>query len=282
MNIDCCMITTNLQSRLQLMQNCVASVEKQCGVFSQKILSVDMFPGGVPIERYERFRQRGWTVLSKNVIPKGSMVLNQYRAVSNATSEMVLYTEDDSVIRTLPKVTTIQKLFREPIVDGKRAGFICFNNYVWKRVTENPKHIMEYIRDPRNYIVVDGDVFLVKNRVIQDEYYLNFPTSITTRALFLELQEYTFAHKVGLDTEKAMTSAWFELGKNKDHAVLISVSPKILDDIQSGGMTTLSDFCTYANISFWSNDVTLRHPETPGRRGGGSIVGNMMEMYANL
>ncbi len=264
------------------MEQCVASVERHGDIFTRKIMSVDIFPGGVPMERYEQFRQKGWTVLSKNVIPRGSMVLNQYRAVSMAVSEMVFYTEDDSVIRTLPKVTTIQKLFREPIAGGKRAGFICFNNYVWKRVTENPKHITDFIRDPRNYIVVDGDVFLVKNRVIQDEYYLNFPTSITTRALFLELQEYTFAHKVGLDTEKAMTSAWFELGKNNDYAVLISVAPNILDDIQSGNMIALSDFGNYANIRFWSNDVTLRHPETPGRRGGCSIVRNMMEMYANL
>ncbi|KKU88103.1 MAG: hypothetical protein UY16_C0013G0013 [Candidatus Gottesmanbacteria bacterium GW2011_GWA2_47_9] len=282
MNIDCCMITTNLQSRLQLMQNCVASVEKQCGVFSKKILSVDEFPGGVSTDWYDTLRKKGWTVLSKKVIPRGSMVLNQYRVVSAADSDIVLYTEDDIVINRLPKTTTIHKLFTQPMVHGKRAGFICFNTHVWKRFTQNPKHIMDFIHDLGNYIIVDGDVFLVKRDVMKDKYFLNFPAALTTKNMFLALQEYAFAHNVGWGTEQAMTSAWFELGKDKENEVLISLKPEIIDHIKSGKRITVLDFYNYANINFWNNDVTLRHPETPGRREGCGIVENMFQLYENL
>ena len=271
------MITTNLQSRLSLMQNCVASLEKHNDMFEHKILSVDMFEGGLPIDWYSTFQKQGWKILSKKVVPRGSMVVNQYRAVSAASSSVIFYTEDDIVINRLPKLTTIHTLFNERMVNGKRAGFICFNNHVWKRFTENPKHIIDFIHDLGNYIIVDGDVFLVKRDVIRDKYYLNFPAAMTTKDMFIELQEYAFAHKVGWGTEQAMTSAWFETGKDKEYEVLISLKPEIIDDIKSGKSITVLDFYKYATINFWNNDVTLRHPETPGRKVNDTITETMAQ-----
>jgi hypothetical protein len=42
MKIDCCMITTNLSSRLNLMEKCVDALKKHDDKFAQKIMSVDI------------------------------------------------------------------------------------------------------------------------------------------------------------------------------------------------------------------------------------------------
>ena len=276
MKIDCCMITTNLQSRLSLMTNSVDSLKKHEDKFRQKIMSVDIFPdGGVSMDWYIKFQKAGWKVLSKKVAPHGSMVLNQRNAISNASADIVLYTEDDMLLNKLPKLTTIHKLFNEKIINGKRVGFICFNNHVWSKFNENPKHVIDFIHDLNNYITIDGDVFLVKNEIIKDKYYLNFPVSLTTKKLFFELEDYAFTNKVGWGIEQALTSAWFETGKDKEYVVLISLKPEIIEDIKSGKQITVLDFYSYANINFWNNDVTLRHPVTPGRQEGCGITDSM-------
>lgn len=265
------MISTNVPTRLNLTKACIASVEKQNDKFNQKIISVDMFPDGVSINWFNQFQKIGWRVLSKKVAPKGSIILNQRNVVSNANADIVLYTEDDILINKLPKLTTIHKLFNEKIVNGKRIGFISFNNHVWSKFTQKPKHIIDFIHNLENYITIDGDVFLIKNEIIRDKYYLNFPCSLTTKKLFLELQDYASINKTGYSGEYAMTEAWFEIGKNKEYEILISLKPEIIDDIKSGKQITVLDFYNYANINFWNNDVTLRHPETPGRKAGDSI-----------
>lgn len=277
MKIDCCMITTNLQSRLSLMQNTVNSLKKNEDRFGQKIMSIDVFSEGeMSLDWFKQFQVAGWKVLHKNVAARSSMVLNQRNAIRRATAEIVLYTEDDILINRLPKLTTIQKLFNENIVNGKRAGFICFNNHVWKRFNENPKHIIDFIHDLNNYITLDGDVFLIKNEIIKDKYYLNFPAAITSKKLFFELENWAFINKVGYGIEQALTGAWFETGKDKDLAVLISLKPEIIDTIKSGKRITVLDFYNYANINFWNNDESLRHEVTPGRREGCGITEGLL------
>ncbi len=270
MKIDCCMITTNLKDRLYLVSNAINSINKLSDTFNQKILSVDIFDEGESIDWYNQFQKDGWKIVTKNVSVngsiRGSMILNQRNAVSNAGAEIVLYTEDDILINNLPKVTTINKLFNEKLVNGKRTGFICFNNHVWSKFNENPKHIIDFIHDLNNYITVDGDVFLIKNEVIKDKYYLNFPVSLTTKKLFLELQDYTFKNKVGFSHERALTEAWFETEKDKEYVVLISLKNEIIDDIKSGKRITVLDFYNYANINFWNNDLTLRPPQMANRK----------------
>ena len=179
--IDCCLITTNLQDRLLLVENTVNSLKKHEDIFNQKIMSVDVFPDGVSLDWFARFRSAGWRILSKDVNPRRSMILNQRNVISNANTDVILYTEDDILIDKLPKLTTIQKLFSENIINGKRAGFICFNNHVWVKFNESPKHIIDFIHNLNNYITIDGDVFLIKDEVIKDKYYLNFPVALTTR-----------------------------------------------------------------------------------------------------
>ncbi len=265
MKIGCCLITTNLQNRLSLVENTVNSLTKLEDRFGRKVMSVDVFPDGVSMNWFGRFQESGWTVLSKKVDPKKSMILNQRNVITNATSDVILYTEDDILINNLPKLTTIQKLFNEKIIDGKSVGFICFNNHVWSNFNETPKHIIDFINDLGSYITIDGDVFLVKNEIIKDKYYLNFPVALTTKKLFLELQDYALENKANHGVEAGMTGAWFDTGKDKEYAVLISLKPEIIDDIKSGKKITVLDFYTYANINFWSNDKSLRHESVAGR-----------------
>lgn len=265
MKIDCCLITTNLQNRLSLVENTIGSLAKFKDVFNQKIMSVDVFDNGVSLAWFTKYQNTGWRVLSKKIDPEKSMILNQRNAVSNANTDVVLYTEDDILINRLPKLTTIQKLFNEKIVNNKQVGFICFNNHVWSKFKENPKHIIDFIHDLNNYITVDGDVFLVKNEIIKSKYYLNFPVALTTKKLFLTLQDYALVNKAKHGVEAGMTGAWFDTGKDKEYAVLISLKSEIIDDIKLGKRMTVLDFYNYANINFWSNDPTLRHESIAGR-----------------
>ncbi|HJY98681.1 MAG TPA: hypothetical protein VJ227_03135 [Patescibacteria group bacterium] len=259
------MITTNIRDRLRLVENTVASLKKHEGLFSQKIMSVDVFPDGVPLSWFDKFQKQGWKVLSKDVDAAKSMILNQRKAVSAAETDIILYTEDDILVNYLPKLTTIHKLFGGNIINGKPAGFICFNNHVWTKFKENPEHIISFINNLDNYITIDGDVFLVKNETIKDNYYLNFPVAITSKKLFLELQDYALESKKGSGVEAGMTKAWFDTGKDKEYAVIVSLKPKILTDIKSGKKITVIDFYNYANINFWNNDATLQH-QPIGRR----------------
>ena len=259
------MITTNLKSRLALLRNAVQALKKHEDRFSRKIMSVDIFPGGVALTWFDRWQKQGWRVLSKPVDAQRSMILNQRQVIAHARSEIVLYTEDDVVVNQLPQLTTIQKLFNENMIKGKRVGFMCFNNHVWSRFNEDPEHIINFINDLGNYMIIDGDVFLVKNEVVKDDYYLNFPVAVTTKSLFLELQDYALEHKRGLGVERGMTRAWFDTGKDKEYAVVVSLKPEVIHDIKLGKQITVVDFYNYANINFWSNDPHLRHESVAGR-----------------
>jgi len=265
MKIDCCMITTNIQSKLPLVKNTLQSLKKHNDKFEHKLMSVDLFEDGVSLNWFTKYQKAGWQVLSKKVDPQKSMILNQRNVISHASSEVVLYTEDDILVNYLPKLTTIQKLFNENIVGGKKVGFVCFNNHMWSKFKENPKHIIDFIHDLGNYITIDGDVFLIKSEVVKDKYYLNFPVALTTKKLFLELQDYALENKASHSVETGMTGAWFDTGKDKEYAVLISLKPEIVDDIKSGKKITVLDFYTYANINFRSNDKSLQHGSVAGK-----------------
>ena len=229
-------------------------------------MSVDVFDNEESLDWFNKYKKAGWKVLSKKIDPEKSMILNQRNAISNANTDVVLYTEDDILVNKLPKLTTIQKLFKQNTLNGKRTGFVCFNNHIWSKFKENPKHIIDYIHNLDNYITIDGDVFLIKNKTVKDNFYLNFPVALTTKKLFLELQNYALENYTRLGVEQGMTKAWFDMGKDKEIAVAISLKNEILTDIKSGKHITVQDFFNYANINFWGNDASLRHQPIAGRK----------------
>lgn len=259
MKPSCCLISTNLIDRLSLLDNTIASIEKHDNIFEEKILSVDMFNGGVDFNWFLKYSQYDWKIINKNVTKYRSMILNQKNAILNAKSDIVFYSEDDIIINKLPSIDTINILFRENIINNKRVGFICYNNHVWINFNENPTHIIEYINNPKNYVKINNDTFLIKNNVVKDRYYLNFPVSIFNKELFVELHEYCFTNCKGEGVEGGMTKAWFDKNSGNNYEVLIYLKNEILDDIAVGKVINVLDFYNYANMNFWNNDKNLRH-----------------------
>lgn len=271
MKISCCTITTNLTKRCSLLDNMIGSLYECENIFTEKIMSVDVFSGGgcVDLKWFERFNDN-WNVVYKNSDIRRSMILNQQNALKKATNDVIFYTEDDIVINNIPQLDTINKLFNGNLVNGKPVGFISYNNHVWSDFNQNPKHIIDFITNPDNYISINGDLFLIKNMTIKDRYYLNFPVSIFNKGIVLSLHEYAMNHCNGLTVETGLTKAWFNLKYDEQYEVLIYVKNEILDDIRAGKKITVLDFYNYANMSFWNNDVNLRH-EAIGNRSNYTI-----------
>lgn len=261
------MITTNLSNRCSLLENTIKSINNCDNIFSEKILSVDVFQNTECVSNtwFDKFKN-DWSVYFKNKSMRNSMILNQQNSIKNANNDIIMYSEDDIIVNKIPKLDTIDKLFNSNFVNDKQVGFICYNNHVWVNFNENPKHIIDFINNVDNYIIINDDVFLVKNKMIRDNYYLNFPVSITRKKLFLDIQNHCFSGSYrGKGVETAMSNAWFEMAMDKKYEVLIYLKNEIIDDIKSGKKISVLDFYNYANMNFWNNDINLRHKSIDNR-----------------
>ena len=264
--ISCCMIATNLMNRCSLIENTIESLNKCNDIFSEKIMSVDVFGGGdgVDLNWFEKYND-DWKIHYKNKDYLRSMILNQQNVLNKANNEIIFYLEDDIVINDVPQLNTIDKLFNGDLVNGKPVGFISYNNHIWVDFNQNPKHVIDFIINPDNYTSINGDLFLIKNMGIKDRYYLNFPVSIFNKSVLLALHEYAINSCRGMSVEAGLTKAWFDLKYNDKYEVLIYVKSEILADIRAGKKITVLDFYNYANMNFWNNDENLRHPSVAGR-----------------
>lgn len=267
MKISCCMILTNLTQRSQLVKNTIDSLHKCENIFDEKIMSVDRFPGGDNLWFSQYVGE--WDILFKEKSLSKSMILNHQNVVKKSSNNVVFYMEDDIIINKLPRQETIEKLFDGTEVNGKPVGFISFNNHVWIQFKENPPHIIDFISNPDNYITVNGDTFLVKSEIIKDRFYLNFPVAFFRKDVMLKLHEYAMVNCRRTTIEDGLTKAWFDLGYDKEYESLIYVKNEILNDIRAGKKITVLDFYNYAQMNFWNNDTTLRHPSVPG---GNNVV----------
>jgi len=263
MKISCCMILTNIPQRAQLVENTIDSLDDCEKIFDERIMSVDVFNGGLEAEWFNRYKNN-WSVYFKGKSPSKSMILNHQNVVQKSSNNVIFYTEDDIVINKTPKLDTIEQLFNGAVINGKPVGFISYNNHVWIQFKENPQHIIDFISNPDNYITINGDTFLIKTEMIKDRYYLNFPVSIFTRDVMLKLHEHAMINCTNTTIEEGLTKAWFDLGYDKKYEVLIYVKNEILDDIRAGKKLTVIDFYNYAQMNFWNNDTKLRHPSIPG------------------
>jgi len=266
MKISNCVICTNLVDRLPLLDNTINSLNGCENIFDERVMSVDVFGDGqgVDLNWFEKYND-DWNIYYKNKDYLRSMILNQQNVLNKASNDVIFYMEDDIIINNVPQLDTIDKLFNGKLVNGKPVGFISYNNHVLIDFNQNPKHVIDFIMNPDNYISINGDLFLIKNTNIKVRYYLNFPVSIFNRKVMLSLHKYAMDSCLGLTVEAGLTKAWFDLKYDEKYEVLIYVKSEILADIRAGKKITVLDFYNYANMNFWNNDINLRHPSVIGR-----------------
>ena len=102
----------------------------------------------------------------------------------------------------------------------------------------------------------------MKNEVIQDQYYLNFPVAIYKKDIYEKILNYSFDNYKNIGLEPGLTKAWFELGINKEYDVLIYLKNELLNSKH----ITYEDFYKNANMQFWNNDENLRHKSINDRQ----------------
>ena len=238
MSLSCLLITTNSKQRSQYLDNTIASIEKQNTAFDQKLLSVDILSGEDTID-ISYFRKYGWDV---TYAPAMGMIYNQARGLSKITSDHVVYCEDKVIINHIPIVTSALDKF----------DFICYNMHIIENFCSPSDDILKYINDKRNYMNIDNELFLIKNNMFKDDYYLNFPVAITHTKLLRELHKYGLDNYPNRAGEIGITKAWFELKKSGKVGIYVR------SDIEKHMPINLMDFFHMAHMKYWNNDPSLR------------------------
>lgn len=254
MELDLLLITTNIENRLPLLDNTVQSIERNGREFTRKVMSIDMFPGGKPVSYFDRYKKLGWTIVSGESVPVRGMVENQRRGLEHIKSDFVFYCEDDIVINKVPSLDSLHRI-------KERLGFICYNTHIAVNTQQATIDRINFVKQDLNYIVASDDVFLVKKPLLRDPYYLNFPAAIIRTKAFKGIHAIMDTELRGLGVEPAMTEGWFILGFDKNLDTFVYVDAKILEEKP----TNLEDFHTFAQMNFFNNDVSLRHPSINNR-----------------
>jgi hypothetical protein len=254
------LLATDTPNRLDLLDNALMSIEHQKYPFQEKVLSVDLMDKDAPNSSVQvildKYEERNWKVVFGRCSGHRGMLNNILRGLSRISGDYLLYSEDDIVVNRIPY--DISCIFRE-----SKIGYICYNTHIHDLgipVGSEPK--LAFINNQNNYRVIgNGDLFLIKGLVLKDNYYLNLPVMISKTEIFKKLLEYASSHCQSLGMEPALTKAWFDLGFDKTHDVAVYVKPTTMRDIPH----TLDSFYHQANMNFWNNDPSLRHPSINDR-----------------
>lgn len=258
MNISTLLITTNHTNRQHLFKNTINSLEKAgiSNISNEKIISIDIFEEyPFDIHLYDEYKNNGWTIIADKCTGYRGMINNINRGLQKCTNELIFYSEDDVIINKIPK--NINTIFSYITRNNKHIGFICYNTHIHEYTFQPPNIIKEqYIHNLNNYITIAEEVFLLKDEIIKDEYYLNFPVAIYRRNLYEKILNYSINNYKNIGLEPGLSKAWFELGINNEYDVCVYLKNE-LHDISN---ITYTELHKNANMNFRDNDINLRHP----------------------
>lgn len=270
-------LTTTLPNRLRLVhealisfQNCIETCTDH---FSKKIISVDIFPGQENILPFFDFYKEkyNWTIVSGPCSGYRGMINNIKRGLSQIDDsyDFVFYFEDDIEITSIPLTSTFNKLIDYKTTNNKLLAFICYNTHIhtFQELGESAeKH--KYINSSENYFefndLYDSDCFLLKNeKILKDEYYINFPVSIFRPSIYKQLLDFACTKYKDIGLEPGLSNAWFDMKFNEKYDIAIYVKNETLDYI---GQLDFELMYYFACMQFWNNNVDFRHPSINNRR----------------
>lgn len=270
MSVGCLVITTNLPHRLERTTALLNSIEvSNRFLLDQKVLSIDLQPGIEGCEAHLRktYEPLGWEVIQAECTGHRAMLYNIMRGLSVLKTELLFYCEDHILVERLP---TKDDLYY--VMDREDVTWINFNTHIHQ---ENLLGIPGYVeppgreekmafintwRDPDGmphwYKAPSGDTYLVKNRCIRDEYYLNFPAAMAPRRVFASLLNYGMANYSDIGIEIGFTRAWFDMGWDKLGQVAVYTKPGTTDKIP---FQSFGELHQQACIRFRNNDPSMLH-----------------------
>lgn len=268
MKVSCLVITTTISSRFDLLSNTIDSIEEHgAGILDQKVLSIDIVEGHpYNKEDFYVYEDLGWFLVIGACSGRRGMANNILRGLANIDGDILFYCEDDVIINKIPSRETLELLFLD---FNNPLGCIVYNTHahnLWD-TDERSKYLKkQYINDSDNYFGIDtDDFFLVKEYPIRDEYLICFPAAIMMVDKFRSCLKYACENCVGMGMEPGMTKAWTDLGFVHQYPVVMYVSKTILPNTEEDSID-FQDLYNRANMQFWNNDETLRHPSINQRQ----------------
>lgn len=264
MKISCLMITTNVPDRLHLLDNTLRSVEAcNNGLLDGKTLSIDIMPEyKFDLDYFKQYERMGWTLVTGGCSGYRGMLNNMIRGLNNVNPcDYIYYVEDDVVITRLPSRDTFDSIATTPTHHNKMLGYSCLSTHILSLDEPPQPERQAFINNKANYQFWGEELFLVKEEVLMDKYYLNFPSAFIKDSLFRSMISYASKKFKGIGMEPGLTKAWFDLGLNKAYDVGIYVKPETLNQLPMD----LNMFFHMANMRFWNNDEGLRHPSINNR-----------------
>ena len=267
--LSCLMITTTVRERYRLQRPTVMSIEaaNDKGQLTEKIMSVDVVAGhSFEPEWFAQYEQLGWKVVYGPCTVHRGMANNMERGLQHVTGDMLFYCEDDVLIQRIPDHRCLRAWF----VD-EDMGALVYNTHVlapWTTEQSVVDERIKYINTPSNYYVFnpfrDEDMYLRKDeRILYDEYWICFPACIMPVELFMNCLLHAGLFCKGKGMEPGMSEAWFRLNYNQKFTTAMYVQPEIQTKI---GTLTFQDVYDLAQMRFWNNDETLRHPSWNDRK----------------
>ena len=261
--ISCLVCPTNSAHRVDLLDNCINSIESQGIVFAQKVISVDLFRPGenkydpsITVNDLDFYKAKypGWTVIGGDVVSPRSMADNQIRGLAEIKSDYVFYSDDDVVIKKIPSQATLQELW------NRNVGWINYAPHTCVIFDHPPPHVADYVNNVSNYLSINDDFFMRKDITIWDSYLLHFPVAIANTEIITKLHNYaidTYDDVVGeMGIEIGLSQAWVTIGIPNE--VYIYLHPAVLDVLP---LVNLYDLFYFANISYYRNNSSMITPQ---------------------
>ncbi len=258
MKLDVALITTNISSRLHLLRQTIASIDacEQSAIY-KKTISIDLFPQETSLEDMMQIIPKEWKVVSGVATGRRGMLLNQMRVTATCESPYTLYCEDDIIIEKIPSAADLQR------ISSANIGFMCYNTHISDK-EKIPDSLKTDLSDIRNLLELDNGIVFLKTKTFKDQYYLNFPVSLVKTEIFSSMHKHIHDHLHGLGIEPATTKAWFDLKYDQSHHVGLYLKSKI-KPILGAGKADIATIHNHAQMRFWNNDVSLRHPSINNR-----------------
>ena len=241
MTFGCMLITTNVSRRIKYITNAINSIDL-CGVkFDQKILSVDMFEDGKSKSFFDKFK--GWEIVFGKA---NGMINNQSRGLRLVNTDYMLYSEDKVIVEKIPSKEVIDKMLRV-------FSYVCFNMHMCENFCEPPQEVIDYINDKKNYIYIQDELFLIKNSSLADNYFLNFPVSISKTEVFKTIHAQAVKNYPNLATEVSMTKVWLDKFRHLGNVGIYTRNDTLIKIPMN-----LMDLFYQSNMKYWNNCPELR------------------------
>jgi beta-1,4-mannosyl-glycoprotein beta-1,4-N-acetylglucosaminyltransferase len=288
---SCVFITTNSKSRVKWMEIAEKSIwDCNTDLIDEFIMCVDMLGNKdekgnnrelLEKEYYEQYSKKGWKVLFNNF---ENLPQNQRVGFKEAKNDFIFYCEDKVKVTHIPSLDCVRKMHLM-----YRFGAIMYNCHLNGKCNQKMKNgeeikmknarigqdmydegrkereqLMKYVNDEKNYLNVEGSIFLRKNISLCDDYLFTYPTVLLNKQMINQIYDYLSTNKKGINIEKGVGYAFVNLNLHNVFS-LYNIINEIPPLVKNGEYND-TNLNKYACMRYRDNDDSMK-PETISVKG---------------